>query len=523
LELLAAAALSVWVLVLHGMFLFHAGPLWRDEVGTVDYATMPTLSDISHNLQYDNFPPLFTVVARLWTLAGLSGDFNCRLLGFLIGLGMLGVLWFGARRCGAGAPLLVLALYAVNPLAVRVGDSMRPYGLGFALNVLALTMTWRFVETPRTRTWWWATLAAVLSVQCLYQSSFLLAVFCLAGCAVTLARRQWKTAAQTLAIGGVSALSLLPHLGNIMKAREWGRIAWHPVRPEEIGKALVAALNASGAWLVWCWAGLALLAVAAAVILAIRRRAWRMVYFAAALTFGALSYGLFLKGIALQQRSWYYLILFAPAALSMDVILAAAAAPKMRVFRAGLALILAACSIPASYAGTRQRQTNTDLIAEALRQRVRPGDVILVSPWFYGVALQRYYTNHFETLPPMAVEDLRIHRYDLMKGQMMAENPIGPLLGEVRQALRSGHDFWVVGVLQFPPPGQPQPLLRPYREDMKMDMPDSCYFSSWMFQFSQMIQSHALSGGPQEIDVPGGATVNNLENIGLLRFRGWRD
>ena len=31
-----------------------------------------------------------------------------------------------------------------------------------------------------------------------------------------------------------------------------------------------------------------------------------------------------------------------------------------------------------------------------------PGDLILVSPWHYGVALQRYYTNHFDTVPPMA-------------------------------------------------------------------------------------------------------------------------
>jgi uncharacterized membrane protein len=147
-ELLAAIALSLWILFLHGLFLVHAGPLWRDEIGTVDFAAMPTLSDIGHNLQYDNFPPLFVGVARLWTLAGASGDFSYRVLGFLIGLGTLGVFWFGARRCGAGVPLLALALYAANPLAVRVGDAMRPYGLGFALNLLALTLTWKFVETP---------------------------------------------------------------------------------------------------------------------------------------------------------------------------------------------------------------------------------------------------------------------------------------------------------------------------------------------------------------------------------------
>jgi hypothetical protein len=123
----------------------------------------------------------------------------------------------------------------------------------------------------------------------------------------------------------------------------------------------------------------------------------------------------------------------------------------------------------------------------------------------------------------MPVEELRIHRYDLMKQQMMADNPIGPLLEQARQTLRSGHVFWVVGDFQFPPPGQPQPLLPPYREEMTMDVAAAWYFSSWMFQFSQMVQSHAPSQARMEFSVPGGAAVNNLEDMFLLRFSGWKE
>ena len=248
-----------------------------------------------------------------------------------------------------------------------------------------------------------------------------------------------------------------------------------------------------------------------------------MVYFAAALLAAALFYGLFLEGVSLQQRSWYWLVFLAPAALAMDVILAGLAAPKMRPGRAVLALLLAAFSVPAAYGAVRVRQTNADVVAEALRREVRPGDVILVSPWYYAVSLQRYYSNRFDTLPPMPLEEIRIHRYDLMKQQMMAENPIGPLLSQVRQALRSGHDLWVVGDFQFPPPGQPQPLLPPYREELPLDMPDASYFSSWMFQFSQMVQSHAAAGRRELIrprrggsQLPGGhrsAVVQGLEGM----------
>jgi len=147
--------------------------------------------------------------------------------------------------------------------------------------------------------------------------------------------------------------------------------------------------------------------------------------------------------------------------------------------------------------------------------------LILVSPWYYGVALQRYYTNHFDTVPPVA--ELRIHRYDLMKKQMLAENPIGPLLEQARQTLRSGHVFWVAGDFSFPPPGQPQPLLPPYREDMVMDVPGAHYWSSWMFQFSQMVQSHSTSGFQVELSVPGGGAINREEDMLLLQFSGWRE
>jgi len=518
LELLAAIALSLWVLLLHGLFLFHAGPLWRDEVGTIDFASMPTLSALWHNLQYDNFPPLFVGVARVWTLAGLSDDFSYRLLGFLIGAGTLGVFWFGARRCGAGAPLLALALYAVNPLAVCVGDSMRPYGLGFALGLLALTLTWKFVEEPRARSWLWATLAAVLSVQCLYQNACFLAAFCLAGGAVALARRQWKTAAQTVGIGVVSALSLLPYWGNIILGRAWQGTSRHPVRFHEIGSALVEALNASGPWLAWFWAGLALLAVGAALIVAIRSRAWRMLYFAVVLLAATLFYGFFLERIGLQQRSWYFLILLAPVALAMDVILAGLRAPAMRLGRAGLALLLAAASVPVCCAAVQVRRSNADLVAETLNRQVRPGDFILVSPWHYGVALQRYYTNRFTTLPPIA--ELRIHRYDLMQKQMEAENPIGPLLEQARKTLRSGHVLWFVG---DPPPARPLPVPPPYREDMVMDTPGAYYWVGWMTQFSQMVQSNATSLSQVEMSIPGGAPVNNLEDMLVFRISGWKE
>jgi len=147
-EFWTAVIITLWLVALHVLNLYHAGPLWRDEAGTADFAAMPSVREIWRNLRYDNFPPLFVAVARVWTLAGLGSDFGYRVLGFLIGMGTLGVLWWCARKLGGKTPLLVLSLYAINPVAIRVCDSLRPYGLGIALILLTSALVWNFVQAP---------------------------------------------------------------------------------------------------------------------------------------------------------------------------------------------------------------------------------------------------------------------------------------------------------------------------------------------------------------------------------------
>ena len=89
--------------------------------------------------------------------------------------------WLHLRSRRVPSALLALALYAVNPLAVRVGDAMRPYGRGYALALLALVLTWKFVEKPSWPSWLLAAFFSLLSVLCLYLNAFLLAAFGLAG------------------------------------------------------------------------------------------------------------------------------------------------------------------------------------------------------------------------------------------------------------------------------------------------------------------------------------------------------
>jgi uncharacterized membrane protein len=517
---LIALLITLWIAALHVLFLFHAGPLWRDEVGTIDFAAMPTLGDIWQNLRYDNFPPLFVAVARVWTLAGLTSDFSYRLLGCLIGMGTLGVLWWCARKVGGKTPLLVLALYAANPVAIRVGDSLRPYGLGIALTLVTLTLIWNFVQTRGRRALFWAAVAATLSVQCLYQNIFFIIAFSCGAWVVTIGRREWKTVAQTGIIGLVAALSLLPYWRIIKEGQEWNDIQRREIHFDAILHSLSGVLRAPGGWMAWVWLGLLAAGLVVSVLYGTRQRRWDMLYCGTVLVASAALYLVFLQALELPPRSWYFLILMAPAALMVDSILGGLYMRRLQTGQAILSFILIVACIPACYASVRFRQSNIDLVAAKLKEKAQPGDLILVLPWHYGVSLQRYFgANRLITLPPM--EDIRIHRYDLMKKAMMTENPIGPLLDKVRATLRSGRKLWLVGTAQAPPGGHPPPVYPPYNGDVTRT--EDMYFSSWMFQITYLAQQHAVGGAPVKIPVPGGQPVNPLENVPLVSIRGWRE
>ncbi|MGP8199812.1 MAG: hypothetical protein ACLQU4_09960 [Limisphaerales bacterium] len=520
-ELLTAVFLTFWIAVLHLVYLFHAGPLWRDECGTMGFAAMPTLGEIWRNLRYDNFPPLFVAVARVWTLAGLHSDFGYRLLGFLIGMSTLGVFWYCARKLGGTAPLLILALYGANPLAIRVGDALRPYGLGIALVLLTSVLVWDFVQTPGKRTLFWAAMAATLSVQCLYQNALFIMAFSCGAWVVTLSRREWKTTLQTGMIGLVAAASLLPYWGIIEQGREWADITVVKTHNDAILGALVTALQTPGRWMSPVWLALCLAATAVVVRCGMRQRRRVMVYCGTNLVVIVAFYLIFLRALNLKMSPWYFLVLMAPAALMMDTILDGADPWRSLIARAfPSCIVISACSLNC-YLGVCVRQSNVDLVAAKLKEAAKPGDLILVFPWYYGVSLQHYLdSSQWTTVPPLA--EIRIHRYDLMKQAMMTKNPIGPLLEEARVALRSGHKLWLVGDSPDPPGGgKPQPVYPPYKGNL--ENAGFLYTFSWMCQIINLVSAHATAGGMVDVPVPSGMAVNPDENITFQVVQGWRE
>ena len=138
------------ILLLHTKVLIHAGALWRDEVNTFNLATMDTLSGrIRVLMEHDSYPGLWFMVLRAWIKLGLgSTDFQLRILGLIIGLGIVVALWWNAWIFGRTIPLLSLLLFGMSPSLLRIGDSLRGYGVGVLLMLLMIGANWRMVECP---------------------------------------------------------------------------------------------------------------------------------------------------------------------------------------------------------------------------------------------------------------------------------------------------------------------------------------------------------------------------------------
>jgi hypothetical protein len=165
------------------------------------------------------------------------------------------------------------------------------------------------------------------------------------------------------------------------------------------------------------------------------------------------------------------------------------------------------------------RQTNVDVVAAQLQTQAAPNDLILINSWNYGISFRRYYhgPSNYETIPP--IEDLRSHRVDILKRQMMSPDPMASVLQEMDETLQSGHTIWLIGSLDFVPPGkEPQAISPGY--DGPNGWVGGNFYAAWAEQAGFLVQSHALHF--ERVRVPLTQPVSRYENLPLSAIRGWR-
>jgi hypothetical protein len=503
----------------------HAGAFWRDEVNSISLATMPSVSETWRYLNYDAFPALMPLILRLWANLGGGSELGLRVFGFLAGVCILGTLWLNGRLLAYRVPLLSIALFAFNPLTIRIGDSIRPYGVGIFLMLLTFGLLWKVTQEGQPWQIAAGVIVMILSVQCLYQNAFFILAAVSAGVIITIRDKRWKRAAMLVAMGAASAISLLPYQQIIKNSRDWSTIMKYASADfQSIRQDLYNALNASGQTAYLLWAGLLILGTGIYIF----RLVWsnpgipktkRDVTLFCVITAAVYSilFLIFLRFVSVTTRVWYYLPLMAAAAVILDVIFSSL--KWWSILRIAAAILAAAATFGVSLETVRIRQTNMDIAALTLEKSAGKNDLIVVNPWYAAISFQRYYHGKatFTTIPP--IEDHKIHRYDLIKAQMVSSNPIEPVLSGISKTLKTGGAVWVIGWISDP---------------SKIDLPESlppapgstygwsedAYIMSWEKRFVNFIMAHGKDREslPPLTDKP----VNPFEDCYIMMFRGWR-
>lgn len=224
-----AVAAFMTAVGLQVVFVQHAGALWRDEINSVHTAAFVSLPDLWRRLEFESTPVLSILFLRVWDAAGGDSDNRLRLFGVLCGLTLPASLWIATRRLTGAVPALGLALLAVNPEVIRWASSVRAWGLGAALAVMTTMLVREVATDTRRRIIAWATVAAILSVQCTYQNAVLVAAALAGGLAVALRQRSRRALNVLLGIGLVSAASLVPYVGVIERRSSWNALNQGPV------------------------------------------------------------------------------------------------------------------------------------------------------------------------------------------------------------------------------------------------------------------------------------------------------
>ncbi len=513
----AATLAALW---LHLSFWWHAGGFWRDEATSVYIGTSGSLGQMWHMLQYESFPALFPATIRLWSSIGFgSSELAFRALGFLAGLSFLAALWFSARVLTGSLPFISLALLATNLTVLRWGDSLRAYGFGCTLILATLILVWLLIKKPDAKRFTAATIAAVLSVQCLYQNAFLLLAICVAAGFVCFRRGLEKRAGLVTGVGAVAAVSLLPYVGIMTASQRSFAVARIGFNASAAWGSWADALGNPGVWQVPFWIGICFAAAVRGLIFVSSTQRRQSVsdedlplFAAMTLSFSVVLFVLFLAIAWLPTQPWYWLPPMALVAVCADACLRDWLAPY-RIWRFALVALLVFVSFLLDLKPIKRRQTTIDLVAIRLQQEAGPKDLILVYPWYCGVTFTRYYhgATPWVTLPILS--DFRIARYDLLREKLEATNPMQPILERIGHTLDTGGRLWIVGTLPPPKPDETEvPDLPPAPNG-----PQGWFDVPYTYVWGRQVE-HFIGAGQrriEEVPIDFGEGVNIYEDAPL--------
>jgi hypothetical protein len=528
------ALIAAWILF-HVRFFLHAGALWRDEVNSVDLCNSAHISDIWNNLEYDSFPMLWHLLLRFWIRSGIgSSDQGIRVLGLLAGLGILAAILFNARQFRT-RPVIALTLLGFSTAVICYGGSVRAYGLGLMLEVLTFSLIWKVARRPTIANFIAALLVALAAVQMLFYNSVILAAICCGAFVLTASHRQWKRAGLIAAIGLLCAASMTIygpaiHRSNSFRAMlyvEPGLLRFLGKFGEAVSYAPANEPDPSALNLA-TWEITTLLAIflGAAALISRRRsiadpfRRDVLIYHFTVLCAGLLGYLAFLWHLSYFMQPWYFLAIMALIAMCADGLIGSIQSPLGRTLLLVAAASFAGVAALPVWRDAGLRKTAIDTDATQLTRLSKSGDLILVSPWYYGVTFQRYYHGpaDYETIPPVGF--LAYHKYDLQVPWMQNIHAMDGTVHRMANVLRSGHVVFLFGEFHCPSTDVAYPAITRPAPDNPLGWMDGDYYDLWQREITFILAQHAVQTVPVPTDWFG---VSHYERPRLYAVRGWTD
>ncbi len=526
-EWIVALLLSLMVIFLIAVRVNHAGALWRDECAVVQLARMPHVSDITRNFQHEAFPIPFPVLIRGYTKFVGASDTSLRGFGAVVGLALVCALWLSARCAGDGLPIVSLPFLGLSTTFLIWGLTIRGYGLGSVLIVLAFGLFVLLLRKSSAAIVVAAALASIAAVQCLVHNLVLVFALAISGTVVCFLRRSARKMAVFLAILALCTISFLPYLHAYTSGSSWSIVVEAPLSFRSLSKQFILASGNPSSAFASCW-GIAffvlLFAATRRVYHLHRRRSYRerdiLLYLMLVPIVATVGYYLFLHLLNYWARPWYFLALLSILAVSLDGLAASLLNLKwIRLCR--LLFAFGALMILPFYIWPKiiERQSNIDLVAQKVTELAKPVDLIVVAPWQYGISFNRYYkgTAPWITLPKIA--ELRVHRYDLFREKMVSSYPIDDVLKEIQRALVAGNRVWFVGGLAELQENDAPRFLSP-APDPTSGWDNRAYSRSWLEQLSAFVRAHGEHG--KTVPLPSVGAVNDLEDVPLKVVDGWQ-
>ncbi|MCA1659120.1 MAG: hypothetical protein LC642_01050, partial [Verrucomicrobiaceae bacterium] len=374
-----------------------------------------------------------------------------------------------------------------------------------------------------------ALFASLLSVHTLYYNSVLLFAVCMGAVAVMLRSRRFGHAVILLGLGAVCALSMLPYRAVIQRVQSTAFMWKVDFTVAELCGNLAQTLGSHSTQALVLSLGLFAVTVVGGICMLWRKPdnedgsadRNRLLFALVALFVGIAGYAAFLLQLSYRTRPWYYVVVIAFIAICLEMILASA--PRKRLLllaRSAFTLLFVGTAAYPTFNTLAFRQTNVDHVADTIERFAQPGDLVVLNTWNYGISFRRYFDAPIPYRPVPPIEDLRSHRVDLVKVQMMSASPIAPVLQDIETTLRSGHTVWLIGRLDLVEPGV-APLQVPPGQDGPAGWEGGDFYHAWSEQIAHLFQSHGAE--ITRLMIPMSQPVMHHENLRLTAVRGWQD